>query len=72
MTDVINTAGWRVWQPTDKRTENVEFGEYENVGAGASTTTRADFAQILSSSVSIDKILGSNYDSAPYYDKTYM
>jgi len=48
------------------------FGEYDNAGAGASTTARASFAEILTAGVSINTVLGSSYASAGYYDATYM
>ncbi|KAF6824334.1 pectinesterase [Colletotrichum plurivorum] len=71
MTDVINSAGWKVWNTGDERTSNVLFGEYQNTGIG-SQGTRASFSKKLSSAVSISSILGSSYASAGYYDASYM
>lgn len=71
MTKVINSAGWEAWSSSDPRTSGVTLGEYSNSGAGASGT-RASFAKKLSSAVSINTILGSNYKSAGYYDASYM
>lgn len=71
MTNVINPAGWRVWNKDDERTDNVLFGEYGNTGAGASGN-RASFATKLSAPVSIASVLGGGYASAGWYDGSYM
>ncbi|KKY35608.1 putative pectinesterase [Diaporthe ampelina] len=68
---VINSAGWRIWNTGDERTDHVTFGEYGNTGTGASGT-RASFATKLSSPVAITTILGSNYASLGFYDAEYM
>ena len=68
---VINAAGWRVWSESDPRTEGVHFGEYNNSGAGASTS-RASFAKILNDPVDITTILGNYYTGKGYYDAAYM
>ncbi|KPM35298.1 hypothetical protein AK830_g11284 [Neonectria ditissima] len=70
MSNVINSAGWSVWNSGDPRTGSVLFGEFANTGAGASGT-RASFATKLSSAVAISDILGSGYASAPYFDSNY-
>lgn len=69
MTNVINGAGWSVWQSSDPRTDNTYFGEYSNTGAGASGT-RASFGRKLSSAVSISTVLGSGYTS--WVDTAYL
>lgn len=71
MSDVINSAGWHVWNTGDERTDDVLFGEYNSTGAGASGT-RASFATKLSSPVDITTILGDDYESQGYYDASYM
>ncbi|KAI8654288.1 Pectinesterase [Fusarium sp. Ph1] len=53
---VVNSAGWLPWG--DNPTNNVEYGEFGNTGAGASGD-RASFSKQLSAAVSIDEILGS-------------
>lgn len=70
MTNVINPAGWHVWDATTP-TSGVQFGENGNTGAGASGT-RVSFSQKLSGPVSITTILGNGYTSAGYYDASYM
>lgn len=62
MTNVINAAGWHIWNTGDERTSNVYFGEYDNSGAGASGT-RASFSTKLTSAVAITTVLGSDYTS---------
>ncbi|KAK3401596.1 pectin lyase fold/virulence factor [Sordaria brevicollis] len=71
MTNVINPAGWKIWNTGDERTSNVQFTEYANTGAGASGT-RASFSKKLGSAVQIQSVLGSSYASQAYYDASYM
>ncbi|KAK3955601.1 pectin lyase fold/virulence factor [Pseudoneurospora amorphoporcata] len=71
MTNVINAAGWKIWNTGDERTSNVAFTEYSNTGAGASGT-RASFSSKLGSAVKIETVLGSAYASQGYYDSSYM
>jgi pectinesterase len=68
---VVNSAGWRIWNTGDERTDHVFFGEYGNTGTGASGT-RASFATKLTAAVQIGSVLGSGYASAAYYDASYM
>lgn len=68
---VVNSAGWRIWNTDDERTDNVLFGEYANTGTGAAGT-RASFSTKLSSPVAISTILGSSYASQAWYDASYM
>jgi len=70
MTNVINSAGWRIWNTGDERTSGVLFGEYKNSGDG-SKGTRARFSTALGSAVSITSILGSSYKTAGYFDTAY-
>lgn len=70
MTDVINSAGWHVWSTDDERVDHVSWGEISNTGAGASGTR--DYGKKLSKAVAITDVLGSDYASATYVDKTYL
>ena len=67
ISNVINSAGWRIWNSGDERTDHVSFVEYGNTGAGASGS-RASFATKASSAVSITSILGST----SWVDKEYL
>lgn len=71
MSDVINAAGWHIWNTGDERTDGVYFGEYDNTGAGAKGD-RASFATAMTAPVGITTILGSGYASAGYYDASYF
>ncbi|KAK4507423.1 hypothetical protein PRZ48_001158 [Zasmidium cellare] len=71
LSDVINSAGWKIWNDDDPRTDGVEFGEFENTGAG-SEGTRADFATKLSAAVKIEEVLGSDYADASWVDVSYL
>ncbi|EJT70648.1 pectinesterase [Gaeumannomyces tritici R3-111a-1] len=71
MTNVINSAGWRIWNSGDERTSNVLFGEIGNSGQG-SQGTRARFATKLGQGVAINSILGGSYQSEKWYDASYM
>ncbi|KAH7025592.1 carbohydrate esterase family 8 protein [Macrophomina phaseolina] len=70
LSNIINSAGWVQWGSSDPRTDNVNFAEYKNSGAGASTSGRASFSKQLSSPVSISEVLGSNY--ADWIDTSYF
>lgn len=69
LSNVVNSAGWHIWNTGDERTDHVTFGEYKNSGDGASGT-RASFATKLSSAVSISTVLGSGY--ADWVDTSYL
>lgn len=70
MSSVINPEGWRVWNEGDS-TEGIEFGEFNNSGAGAEGP-RVDFAKELDAAVAIEEVLGADFASAGYYDAAYM
>ncbi|CCA77609.1 hypothetical protein PIIN_11586 [Serendipita indica DSM 11827] len=53
-----------------RRDDHVTFGEYNNSGAGAWSSSRAKFATKLSSAVSISTVLGSSYSN--WVDKSYL
>ncbi|KAK7535383.1 pectinesterase-like protein [Phyllosticta citribraziliensis] len=69
LSDVINAAGWSVWNTDEPRTSGVSFGEYGNTGDGASTSSRASFSKQLSAAVSISDVI-SDYSS--WADKTFI
>ncbi|PNH58826.1 hypothetical protein VD0002_g8713 [Verticillium dahliae] len=43
----ISPAGWSVWQTSNPQTDNVLFGEFNNIGPGNWTDSRATFATKL-------------------------
>ncbi|KAF2771728.1 carbohydrate esterase family 8 protein, partial [Teratosphaeria nubilosa] len=72
MTNVINSAGWHIWQASSPRTDHVTFAEYDNTGAG-SEGPRATFSTTLSQAIDIKDILGSDYkDSTTFVDTSYL
>ncbi|KAI1265639.1 carbohydrate esterase family 8 protein [Xylariaceae sp. FL1019] len=66
---VINEAGWSAWNG-DTDVDNVYYGEYANSGDGAEGD-RVDWAQMLSSAVTEETVLGSSYTSEAWYDASY-
>ncbi|KAK0186628.1 pectin lyase-like protein [Armillaria mellea] len=52
----VPAAGWSIW---NTGTGHVTFAEYGNSGAGADTSSRASFSEVLSSAVTISTVLGS-------------
>ncbi|KAL2165022.1 hypothetical protein VTH06DRAFT_318 [Thermothelomyces fergusii] len=70
LSEVINPAGWSIWNAGDERTDRVEFAEYANTGAGATAWSRAPFSRQLSAPVSIETVLGSDY--ATWVDTSYL
>ncbi|KAK0743271.1 pectin lyase fold/virulence factor, partial [Schizothecium vesticola] len=71
LSDVINGAGWRIWNTGDERIKNVLFGEYGNTGPGASGT-RASFSRKLNAPVTMEAVLGSSFANAAFYDAEYV
>ncbi|KAF2847060.1 carbohydrate esterase family 8 protein [Plenodomus tracheiphilus IPT5] len=69
LSSVINPAGWSIWNKGDEKTSNVLFGEYSNKGDGTKGT-RASFSKKLTSGISIDSILGSDYTD--WVDASYF
>lgn len=65
ITDVINKAGWRIWNTGDERTDKVFYGEYQNDGASAWNSARVSFATNMSNDngYKITDVLGSTYTS---------
>lgn len=59
LSNVINPAGWSVWQKAETRTDKVSFVEYKNTGAGAATSKRASFSKQASSPVAIETLFSS-------------
>ncbi|ETL44073.1 hypothetical protein L916_05550, partial [Phytophthora nicotianae] len=71
LSDVINPEGWQKWNG-DNNTANVYFKEYKNRGAGAATNKRVAFSGTLQNPVTITEILGSDFNSAWWVDKSFM
>ncbi|KAH9868995.1 hypothetical protein J1614_008072 [Plenodomus biglobosus] len=68
LSNVINGAGWSVWNTGDERTGSVTFREYANTGDGAKG--KRAFSKMLSAPVSITEVLGSDYKS--WIDTSYL
>lgn len=68
----INSAGWSVWQTSNPQTNNVLFGEYNNVGPSSWTTStaRASFATNLTDSQVAAYDLGTFLGSTSWIDMT--
>ena len=71
MSTIINKAGWSVWEPNDRRTDNVTFAEYGNTGPGASEE-RAPFSRHLSAPLDLQSVLTSDYKLRGYFDASYF
>jgi len=69
LSDIINSAGWEIWETSEPNTGDVTFVEFGNTGAGASGT-RVSFSSKLSSALTIESILGTDY--ADWVDTTYL
>lgn len=66
----ISSAGWQVWQTSNPQTSNVLFGEYNNWGPGAwtSSSSRVAFATNLTDSQAAKYDLGSVFSSTSWID----
>ncbi|EEU36731.1 uncharacterized protein NECHADRAFT_97233 [Fusarium vanettenii 77-13-4] len=68
----IPAVGWDDWTNADPRTGNVIFGEYENTGAGASTSKRASFATQLSGADAAQFELGTFFAATAWINSTLV
>ncbi|CAG7558966.1 unnamed protein product [Fusarium equiseti] len=68
----IAGVGWTGWTKSDPRTENVIFGEYDNTGPGASTSSRASFAKQLSDDEVAQFQLGTFFPSTSWINMTLV
>ncbi|KAI8712476.1 hypothetical protein NCS52_01345900 [Fusarium sp. LHS14.1] len=68
----IPAVGWDDWTNADPRTGNVIFGEYENTGAGASTSKRASFATQLSGTDAAQFELGTFFAATAWINSTLV
>ncbi|KAL5598666.1 uncharacterized protein BROUX77_006500 [Berkeleyomyces rouxiae] len=68
----INPAGWDKWSTSSPQTENVFFGEFENTGPGAwsSTTQRASFATKMTAEQASAYEIGNWLGDLSWVDKT--
>lgn len=66
LSEVINSAGWSVWNDGDERTGNVFYGEYGNTGAGAQGP-RANFARELDAPMQLSDL----FDNTEWIDFAY-
>ncbi|KAG9237711.1 BcPME1, pectin methyl esterase 1 [Amylocarpus encephaloides] len=67
---IVKPAGWSVWSSTETRTSNVEFGEFNNTGPGASGP-RASFGKRLGKGVGFAEVIG-NSGGQWWIDASYM
>ncbi|KAJ3537514.1 hypothetical protein NM208_g6278 [Fusarium decemcellulare] len=68
----VPAVGWDDWTSSDPRTGNVIFGEYENTGAGSSTSKRASFARQLSGNDAAEFELGKFFAATTWINSTLV
>ncbi|RKK08213.1 hypothetical protein BFJ68_g16901 [Fusarium oxysporum] len=68
----IAAVGWTGWTKLDPRTDNVILGEYDNFGAGSSTSNRASFAKQLSDQDVAQFELGTFFPSTSWINMTLV
>ncbi|PHH51283.1 Pectinesterase [Ceratocystis fimbriata CBS 114723] len=68
----INAAGWSIWSTSAPQTDNVFFGEFNNTGPGAwtSTTERATFVTNMTAEQSSTYDLGTFLGDISWVDNT--
>ncbi|KAF3759889.1 family 8 carbohydrate esterase [Cryphonectria parasitica EP155] len=66
----IAAAGWKIWSTSSPQTDNVLFGEYNNSGPGAWSSSRASFATNLTDSAAQAYNLESFIGSTSWLDST--
>jgi pectin methylesterase-like acyl-CoA thioesterase len=72
--DIINPAGWSIWNVGQERTSNVTFAEYENYGPGSYPTEgpRANFSEQLPEAITREQVLGTGYEKEWWVDTSYL
>ncbi|RHZ67191.1 putative pectin methylesterase [Aspergillus thermomutatus] len=66
----INSAGWSIWSTSAPQTDYVTFGEYNNSGPGAWSSSRASFATNLSADAASAYTLSSWIGDTTWLDMT--
>jgi len=74
LSDVVNPAGWSIWNGGDEQTSNVTYEEYANYGPGSFPTEgpRANFSVQIDQPRTIDFILGEGYRDEWWVDTSYL
>ncbi|KAH8662487.1 pectin lyase fold/virulence factor [Xylariales sp. PMI_506] len=66
----ISSAGWSVWSNSAPQTDYVMFGEYNNSGPGAWSSSRATFATNLTAAEAASYTLSTFIGSTSWIDST--
>ncbi|GFF75105.1 hypothetical protein IFM47457_03814 [Aspergillus lentulus] len=66
----INSAGWSIWSTSAPQTDHVMFGEYNNSGPGAWSSSRASFATNLTADAASAYTLSSWVGDTTWLDMT--
>jgi pectin methylesterase-like acyl-CoA thioesterase len=66
----INSAGWSIWSTSAPQTDHVTFGEYNNSGPGAWSSSRASFATNLTADAASAYTLSSWIGDTTWLDTT--
>ncbi|RBR24242.1 uncharacterized protein FIESC28_02975 [Fusarium coffeatum] len=64
----ISKAGWSAWSTSNPQTSDVLFGEFNNIGPGSWSSSRASFATKLTESQAAAYSLGSFIGSTSWLD----
>jgi pectin methylesterase-like acyl-CoA thioesterase len=72
--NIIAPAGWEQWSVATPNIGNVTFAEFGNYGPGSvlEEGPRANFSEQLKSPVSIQSILGENFQHEWWVDTSYL
>lgn len=72
--NIIAPAGWEQWSVATPNIGNVTFAEYSNYGPGSvrEEGPRANFSEQLNAPVSIQSILGENFQHEWWVDTSYL
>jgi pectin methylesterase-like acyl-CoA thioesterase len=74
LSDVINPAGWSIWDVGDERISNVVFAEFGNSGPGSvlKEGPRANFSTQLKQPVTRDQVFGDGWETGWWVDMSYL
>lgn len=74
LSEVVNPAGWSIWNVGDERTNMTQFEEYRNYGPGSveEEGPRANFSTQLSRPRVPSEVLGPEWEGQWYVDGRYL
>ncbi|KAH6664821.1 pectin lyase fold/virulence factor [Halenospora varia] len=68
----VGAAGWNQWSSSSPNTNGVFFGEYQNTGPGATSTSRVSFSHQMTDAEATEFEISSFFSSTSWVDFTAL